>query len=188
MPLNTNLAEYLLQLVNTDFAPDQATAKRELDTMITAWEKSTETKEAIREIGESTLDDHLEFGPNKLLIPITLTHRSIIKAHRDLIAYGIRVAMYIGLAIMMGTVWLRLGEDQENIRSFLSAIVSKDLVICYSKLTKKFFGGAFMSFMAVAYIPAYLEDLSLFKGARQWSVRTHLVHGFQFHNRSPIPL
>jgi hypothetical protein len=134
MPLYTNPAEYLLQLVNTDFAPDQATAKRELDTMITAWEKSTETKEAIREIGDahsskSTFDGHLELGPNKLLIPITLTHRSIIKAHRDLIAYGIRVAMYIGLAIMMGTVWLRLGEDQENIRSFLNAIVSKDVVV-----------------------------------------------------------
>jgi hypothetical protein len=133
MPLYTNPAEYLLQLVNTDFAPDQAEANRELDTMITAWEKSTETKETIREIedasgSKSALDDHLESSPNKLLIPITLTHRSIIKAYRDLIAYGIRVAMYIGLAIMMGTVWLRLEEDQENIRSFLNAIVSNNLL------------------------------------------------------------
>jgi len=148
MPLYTNPAEYLLQLVNTDFAPDQATAKQELDSILAAWEKSTETKETIREIEDATgsaLVGHLELGPNKLLIPITLTHRSIIKAYRDLIAYGIRVAMYIGLAIMMGqsintyrgkdanrqpagTVWLRLGEDQENIRSFLNAIVSDSLV------------------------------------------------------------
>jgi hypothetical protein len=146
MPLYTNPAEYLLQLVNTDFAPDQVTAKQELDSMIAAWDKSTAIKETIREIEESAeskaaLHDYLESGPNKLLIPITLTHRSVIKAYRDSIAYSIRLAMYIGLsksympqtlriynnviaAIMMGTVWLRLGEDQENIRSFLNVIVS----------------------------------------------------------------
>ncbi|KAE9961533.1 hypothetical protein BLS_001839 [Venturia inaequalis] len=156
MPLYTNPAEFLLQLINTDFASNQASAKQELDSIIVAWEQSSNPKEIVWAFKDSSgdtsaLDDHIESGPSKLLIPITLTHRSIIKAYRDLIAYGIRVAMYIGLAIMMGTVWLRLGEDQENIRSFLNAI---------------FFGGAFMSFMAVAYIPAYLEDLSLFKKER----------------------
>ncbi|TLD38185.1 putative ABC transporter [Venturia nashicola] len=154
LPLYTNPAEHLLQLVNTDFASSQDTAKQELNSIISAWEDSGKPKEIVWMLKESNsvtpaLDDHIESGPNKFLIPITLTHRSIIKAYRDLIAYGIRVAMYIGLAIMMGTVWLRLGEDQENIRSFLN-----------------FFGGAFMSFMAVAYIPAYLEDLSLFKKER----------------------
>jgi ABC-type multidrug transport system permease subunit len=76
-----------------------------------------------------------------------LIHRSFIKSYRDIIAYGIRVAMYMGLAVMMGTVWLRLNPDQGNIQSFINAI---------------FFGGAFMSFMAVAYIPAFLEDRALF--------------------------
>jgi ABC-type multidrug transport system permease subunit len=55
--------------------------------------------------------------------------------------------MYMGLAVMMGTVWLRLSPNQSNIQSFINAI---------------FFGGAFMSFMAVAYIPAFLEDRALF--------------------------
>lgn len=61
--------------------------------------------------------------------------------------YGIRIAMYLGLAIMMGTVWLRLQSDQNYIQPFINAI---------------FFGSAFMSFMAVAYVPAYLEDRSTF--------------------------
>jgi ABC-type multidrug transport system permease subunit len=59
--------------------------------------------------------------------------------------------MYMGLAIMMGTVWLRLAPIQSNIQNFTNAI---------------FFGGAFMSFMAVAYIPAYLEDLALYTKER----------------------
>lgn len=102
MPLYTNPAEHLLQLINTDFASNQAKAKQELDSIIAAWENSGKSKEVVWVDQDSSsatqiLDDHIESGPNKLLVPITLTHRSIIKAYRDLIAYGIRVAMYIGL-------------------------------------------------------------------------------------------
>jgi hypothetical protein len=70
------------------------------------------------------------------MVPFTLIHRSFIKSYRDVVAYGIRVAMYMGLAIMMGTVWLRLEPDQGNINSFTNAI---------------FFGGAFMSFMVCPF-------------------------------------
>lgn len=48
----------------------------------------------------------------------------------------------------MGTVWLRLGSDQSDIQPFINAI---------------FFSAAFMSFMAVAYVPAFLEDYSVYK-------------------------
>lgn len=40
--------------------------------------------------------------------------------------------MYLGLAILMGTAWLRLSYSQENIQNVLNAL---------------FFGSAFMSFM-----------------------------------------
>ena len=43
---------------------------------------------------------------------------------------------------MMGTIWLRLSNHQSSIQPFINAI---------------FFGGAFMSFMTVAYIPAIIE-------------------------------
>ncbi|KKK16562.1 hypothetical protein AOCH_007605, partial [Aspergillus ochraceoroseus] len=56
-----------------------------------------------------------------------------------------------GLAIMMGTVWLRLKTEQEYIQPFINAI---------------FFGSAFMSFMAVAYVPAFLEDRATFAKER----------------------
>ena len=47
----------------------------------------------------------------------------------------------------MGTCWLRLGFSQEDVQPRVTAI---------------FFGGAFLSFMAVAYIPAYMEDQAIF--------------------------
>jgi hypothetical protein len=46
---------------------------------------------------------------------------------------------------MMGTVWLRLPAAQSSITPLTNAI---------------FLGSAFMSFMAVAYVPAFLEDRS----------------------------
>lgn len=48
---------------------------------------------------------------------------------------------------MMGTVWLRLSDAQRDIQPYANCI---------------FFGAAFLSFMSVAYIPAFLEDRSLF--------------------------
>src|SRR5262249_1543015 len=70
-----------------------------------------------------------------------------IKAYRDIVVYGIRIVMYLGLAILMGTVFLRFQGNQNHIQPFINAI---------------FFGSAFMSFMAVAYVPAFLEDLHTF--------------------------
>lgn len=59
--------------------------------------------------------------------------------------------MYLGLAILMGTVFLRLKSSQEYIQPFINAI---------------FFGGAFLSFMTIAYVPAFLEDLHTFQRER----------------------
>ncbi|KAF2672882.1 ABC transporter [Microthyrium microscopicum] len=112
VPLHTNTAEYLLDLVNADF-------------------------EGATNIAESQVV-HCEFKKasaiDAVVVMIPLLKRTIMKSYRDLLAYGVRYAMYLGLAIMMGT-------------SFINAI---------------FFGLAFMSFMAVAYVPAYLEDRAVY--------------------------
>lgn len=152
MPLFMNPAEYVIQLVNTDFSRDRDEAATRLKTIQDAYERVAEEAGSTKVfgkddgLGESEVAGQNE-GANPLTVPFTLMHRSFIKSYRDFIAYGIRIIMYVALAIMMGTVWLRLGTQQEHINAFTNAI---------------FFGGAFMSFMAVAYIPAYLEDLSLY--------------------------
>lgn len=159
LPLYMNPAEHVIQLVNTDFSRNQAKATEQLRHIQTSWTKSDRARlllEAIEKESSNAkcaavnLTEH-QGSANPLLIPLTLIHRSFIKSYRDVVAYGIRVAMYMGLAIMMGTVWLRLSAAQENINAFTNAI---------------FFGGAFMSFMAVAYIPAFLEDRHLFTQER----------------------
>ncbi|KFY32980.1 hypothetical protein V495_08544, partial [Pseudogymnoascus sp. VKM F-4514 (FW-929)] len=155
VPLQTNTAEFVLELMNVDFASDQAAARAQLDGMQAAWEESPMCIAIGTEIGivaqkfnrGETASNTKGVQAGFLPVVLALLHRSFIKSYRDIVAYGIRIVMYLGLAIMMGTVWLRLGDDQRFIQPFINAI---------------FFGSAFMSFMAVAYVPAFLEDRATF--------------------------
>jgi ABC-type multidrug transport system permease subunit len=151
--MHMNPAEYMLDLVNVDFASDRAEAEERLSRITHVWRdpqrRSLESRNAAASFDPNA--PPVSIAPltkrSQLLIPLTLLHRSWIKSYRDVVMYGIRIAMYLGLAIMMGTVWLRLKSGQDYIQPFINAL---------------FFGSAFMSFMAVAYVPAYLEDRSSF--------------------------
>lgn len=130
IPLYVNPAEFLLDLTSSDFAEDSDGANTSIQKIHTDWRESSSAKELVSSITTSTAErsmpvnltgtkSHAGFGP----VLLALLHRSFIKSYRDVVAYGIRFAMYIGLAIMMGTVWLRLPETQSSIGPFTNAIV-----------------------------------------------------------------
>ncbi|KAI5250470.1 putative ABC transporter [Aureobasidium subglaciale] len=156
VPELMNHSEHILNLTNTDFDPEAG----EIDTITqclaiqTAWKTHEDDIHIVASAQEK--DDafvNLQ-GPglvHNLGVPITLLHRLFLKSYRDIVTYWIRVAMYMGLAIMMGTVWLQLSTIQKDIQSFVNAL---------------FFGSAFLSFMAVAYVPAFLEDRAIFAKER----------------------
>jgi hypothetical protein len=130
IPLHTNPAEFLLELMNVDFASHQEVANTRLQKIQQAWVKSPKGAglPALVKAKMATVEQLSDTKPSRTNFPIilmTLVHRSFIKSYRDVVAYGIRVAMYTGLAIMMGTVWLRLKQDQSAIESFTNAIVGK---------------------------------------------------------------
>lgn len=130
IPLHTNPAEFLLELMNVDFASHQEAANTRLQEIQQAWVKSPKGAElsSLVDAKMTTAEQLSDTKPSRTNFPIilmTLVHRSFIKSYRDVVAYGIRVAMYTGLAIMMGTVWLRLKQDQSAIESFTNAIVGK---------------------------------------------------------------
>ncbi len=162
MPMEINPAEYLVELINTDFIRD-GDSKAQISHIHNAWAQSKECcaiETAIKSSRTSGSDPqkgganvaYIEGKKqNAFTIILALLHRSWIKSYRDVVAYGIRIAMYLGLAILMGTVFLRLSRSQRDIQPFINAI---------------FFGSAFMSFMAVAYVPAFLEDRATFAKER----------------------
>ncbi|MCP8719509.1 MAG: ABC transporter permease [Asgard group archaeon] len=147
MPPYMNPAEYVLDLINTDFDSNGEI----LDDLVSKWKENEHDHSEILKL-ESDPIELTTFSTTSEIRNIgTLISRSLVKASRDILTYYVRLVMYLGLAILMGTVWLRLGKDQKNIQPFINAI---------------FFSGAFMSFMSVAYIPSYLEDYSSYKKER----------------------
>lgn len=155
VPGYTNPAEFIIDLVNTDFSMDGEKNERHRNSITQAWKNSMMSKtlaNQLRETHTMDLGAHEDIAkPGFFSQTLTLLNRLWIKSYRDVLAYGVRIAMYMGLAIMMGTVWLRLKEQQDYIQPFINAI---------------FFGSAFMSFMAVAYVPAFLEDFHTFTKER----------------------
>lgn len=154
IPLYVNPAEFLLDLTSTDFSLNEAGAEARLLKLHSGWRESPQAHAITAQMNSNTnseAQEDLQFasaqGSGLANTILTLLHRSFIKSYRDVVAYGIRFAMYTGLAILMGTVWLRLPTTQSSIQPFANAI---------------FFGSAFMSFMAVAYVPAFLEDRATF--------------------------
>ncbi|EJP62245.1 ATP-binding cassette sub-family G member 5 [Beauveria bassiana ARSEF 2860] len=155
IPPETNAAEFYLDLINTDLDKDGEICAR-TDKICKAWAASRQRVDLDTSVSKARQLQQVSSPlkpekPAAWMTPLVLLQRSWIKSYRDVIAYGIRIAMYLGLAILMGTVFLRLKTEQQYIQPYINAL---------------FFGGAFMSFMAVAYVPAFLEDLSTFKQER----------------------
>ncbi|CAG8978076.1 hypothetical protein HYALB_00000748 [Hymenoscyphus albidus] len=152
LPMHMNPAEFLLELMNTDFSTHYEAAESRLQTIHEGWTQSTLHSAMSSQITAATHSPKplplTKPSPRSFFVVLlALVHRSFVKSYRDVVAYGIRIAMYFGLALMMGLVWLRMKDDQSSIQPLINAI---------------FFGGAFMSFMAVAYVPSFLEDHATF--------------------------
>ncbi|KAK0539385.1 hypothetical protein OC835_001134 [Tilletia horrida] len=77
---------------------------------------------------------------------MTLTQRNLLNYRRNILAYGIRLGMYIGMGVMMAAVWTHLPQIDSRINDRLSV---------------SFFSVAFLGFMSVAGIPAFLEERSV---------------------------
>ncbi|SPO26649.1 related to ATP-binding cassette protein (ABC) transporter [Ustilago trichophora] len=77
---------------------------------------------------------------------VTLTRRNFLNYSRNLLAYGVRLGMYLGMGILLATVWVNLAQTDTRINDRLSV---------------HFFSVAFLGFMAVAGIPSFLEERSV---------------------------
>jgi len=131
VPEMTNPAEHILDITNVDFSTHSDAEQLRLDQITGAWGRSAQAAHLQREIQSSAASSEDQQllstsgqKPSTMHQVLTLLHRSSIKGYRDLTAYWIRLAMYMGLAIMMGTVWLRLSTTQAHIQPFINAIVS----------------------------------------------------------------
>ncbi|GMK57266.1 hypothetical protein CspeluHIS016_0401000 [Cutaneotrichosporon spelunceum] len=152
MPAFHNPADHLLDLVATDFGADDKmpllealyAAQAETDTDSVSEHDSFEAPSEITITGKPFM--------RSLAIVGVLCERTVLNYTRNLLAYGVRMGMYIGMAVMLATIWIRLGYSDGKINDRLSV---------------HFFSIAFLAFMSVAGIPAFLEERSVYVRERR---------------------
>lgn len=106
IPHQTNPAEYILDLVSADFGADKS-VQDEVEKIQTAWAQSPENSQLVNlsaELAEKgapkvTVDEGNR--PGLISITASLLHRLFIKSYRDVVAYGIRIVMYMGMSSLL---------------------------------------------------------------------------------------
>jgi ABC-type multidrug transport system ATPase subunit len=104
IPGNTNPAEFLLDIVSSDFSSGKESSQERVKEIQHAWAASAEAKAITRQVSERAqvaekdtnqvmMEDMARPGPVR--ITTALLHRSFIKSYRDVVAYGIRIVMYL---------------------------------------------------------------------------------------------
>ena len=156
MPTLTNPADFMLRITNIDFEADTDAASAKIMQIHDAWQTSCESTKTAEDMHDGSSPPALAYlteesrgarSSRTLSTTLTIIHRSWTKSRRDVLVYGLRLGMYLGLAILMGTVWLRLPPTEASLQPYANCIL---------------FGSAFMSFMAVVYVPAFIEDRNVF--------------------------
>jgi hypothetical protein len=101
LPPATNPAEWILELVDTDFARDKANSAARLDRIIRGWQVK-----GPKPVSRSFLNTHSirldgTHRRTSLTAPFHLLHRNWLKSYRDVLPYWVRVAMYTCTSIRL---------------------------------------------------------------------------------------
>jgi hypothetical protein len=109
IPVQTNPAEFLLDIVSSDFTNSKESAGERVQFIQNAWPESSKANAITRQTSDRTqsAEKNANMGPVEdmarpggLSITTALLHRSLIKSYRDVVAYGIRIVMYLGMFLL----------------------------------------------------------------------------------------
>lgn len=152
-PVHTNIAEFMVSLVNTDFQHNGTAATNHAQYLQLSWNGSEERADIWRRISNRSNPISYDFCINnntdssskflRFSIVKTLVYRTFLKGYRDPLPYATRLVIFIFLSGLIATLWLHVEKTQENIRPLINEI---------------YFTSTFLSVMAIAYVPAYIED------------------------------
>ncbi|KAI9021882.1 P-loop containing nucleoside triphosphate hydrolase protein [Hyaloraphidium curvatum] len=173
-----NPADFFLEQINVDFMKDRTAAAQQIDEIVQAWKEhgfsiKLDGKDAMEDVAKGPSGSIASvtglvkrerkhtYKANILQQTLVLTRRNFLNYSRNIIGYGIRLAMYVAMAILMGLVWMRIGYGQAQIADRFSVY---------------FFSVAFLGFMSVAGIPSFLEERQVFMRERANGLYGCLAH------------
>lgn len=173
-PPRTSIAEWLLDLINRDFGDDAV-----VDKCVNSWPESElkrDLDDKLKALGvpfehqppPKRFLNPLPYRTNQFIATWALFRRGFYNALRSPAVIWLRMAMYFFLSILIGTVWLQLGNSAKVINSYNGAL---------------FYTTAFMIFMSISVLPMYLEERNVFIRERSnasYGVTAYLLSHFVF--------
>lgn len=99
LDLYTNPAEFLLDLVSSDFADNPDADQNRVEQIQDTWAENEKTAKEDYRASEKEGQQVTDPGsrPGVGWITLSLLHRLFIKSYRDVVVYGIRIVMYMGM-------------------------------------------------------------------------------------------
>ncbi|CAM0957579.1 unnamed protein product [Alopecurus aequalis] len=163
-PNMRNPSDHFLRTINKDFdkkivessKASRKTAAEAIDILTNAYQSPAYLGETTSRIGEmkqinggasSKRREEASFS-TKLQV---LTKRSFVNMHRDIGYYWMRLGVYVGIGLCLGTIFYQVGNSYSSIQTRCS-------VIMYTT--------ALLTFMAIGGFPSFVEDIKVFKRER----------------------
>ncbi|KAJ3510930.1 hypothetical protein NLJ89_g4395 [Agrocybe chaxingu] len=154
----TTPSDHAMNFLNTDFLHPSASAEiiREFRQFYLSWSANDPASEPFEEKkllayptdkNSGLVDGKAGAVGTLFWNTLVLAERTAVNYSRNLLAYGVRLGMYGGMGLMLATIWIRLGSEDTTINDRLSV---------------HFYSVAFLAFMSVAGIPAFLEERSVY--------------------------
>ncbi|KAI0315703.1 P-loop containing nucleoside triphosphate hydrolase protein [Amylostereum chailletii] len=156
---HANPSDHALDVVNTDFMVDSAEAIRHVEGLARCWSEYAakhhaghrltflEPKHGSLAVGAASRSETWRGLTVGMRRTWCLMERNALNYSRNLLAYGVRIGMYLGMGVLLATVWVNLPQTSAKVNDRLSV---------------HFFSVAFLGFMSVAGIPAFLEERQVF--------------------------
>uniref|UniRef100_A0ACD5YH76 Uncharacterized protein n=2 Tax=Avena sativa TaxID=4498 RepID=A0ACD5YH76_AVESA len=162
-PQLRNPSDHFLRIINKDFDEEilesskarRKTAAEAIDILTDAYlspaysEKTMNRIAEMKEIGEAPFRKREQASfSTKLFV---LTRRSFVNMHRDIGYYWMRLGVYLGIGICLGTIFYQVGHSYTSIQSRCE-------VIMYTT--------QLLTFMAIGGFPSFVEDVKVFRRER----------------------
>ncbi|KAM0871200.1 hypothetical protein ACQ4PT_039573 [Festuca glaucescens] len=159
-----NPSDHFLRTINKDFdekfvkssKATRKTAAEAIDILTQAYQSPAYSEKTVSKIAEmKQINGGASFRrreqasfSTKLLV---LTRRSFMNMHRDIGYYWMRLGVYVGIGLCLGTIFYQVGNSYSSIQTRCS-------IIMYTT--------ALLTFMAIGGFPSFVEDIKVFKRER----------------------
>ncbi|XP_028782423.1 ABC transporter G family member 11-like [Neltuma alba] len=159
-----NPSDHFLKIINKDFEQDpeegfgkRVTTEEAINILVESYKSFEIRKQILKEVEDISKSDSDAFGKKRTHAAfvtqcLVLIRRSSLHMYRDISNYWLRLAVYVAIAISLGTIFYNVGSSIESIQARGSLLTFFISVLTFITLIGGF--------------PPFLEEMKVFKRER----------------------